>query len=146
MDLLPKNHKQFQEEEFWSTFFQNKKGKQGFEWYATYEELENCLKTTIKNRQAQILVVGTGNSMLAEKMSTVLGLPNIIAVDYEAGVIKKMKEKQTKVDYRVIDMLNMSEIEDGSIDYVVDKGTLDALCSDESQETKEKVVKYFSEI
>ena len=57
-----------------------------------------------------------------------------------------MKERQTKVDYRVMDMLNMTEIKDGSIDYVIDKGTLDALGSDESQETKEKVVKYFAEI
>jgi ubiquinone/menaquinone biosynthesis C-methylase UbiE len=57
-----------------------------------------------------------------------------------------MQERESKVDYRVIDMLNMTDFEAGSFDYVIDKGTLDALCSDSSAETKTKVIQYFNEI
>ena len=35
-----------------------------------------------------------------------------------------------------MDILNMEGVKDGDMDFVVDKGTLDALCSDESSETR----------
>lgn len=36
--------------------------------------------------------------------------------------------------------------EDGTFDYAIDKGTLDAVCTDTSPETLEKVQKYFNEV
>lgn len=51
MDLLPKEHKQFQDEAYWTKFFNDKKTSQGFEWYATYEELEYYLKLTLKDKE-----------------------------------------------------------------------------------------------
>lgn len=51
MDLLPKDHKEFQKQEYWTKFFSDNKTKQGFEWYATYEELEYYLKHTLKDKE-----------------------------------------------------------------------------------------------
>lgn len=62
MDLLPKEHKQFQQEDYWNQFFKDSQAKQGFEWYATYEELDYYFKLLIKSKDAKILVVGCGNS------------------------------------------------------------------------------------
>lgn len=36
--------------------------------------------------------------------------------------------------------------EDGTFDYAIDKGTLDALCADNTPETANKVVQYFNEV
>lgn len=57
-----------------------------------------------------------------------------------------MSVKDTTVEYKVMDMLNMEGVADGSIDFVIDKGSLDALCSDSSPETLQKVKQYFNEV
>lgn len=145
MDLLPKDHKQFQQEQYWNNFFQNSQTKQGFEWYATYEELEYYLKSTLKSAEQRLLVVGCGNSLLSEKIHKTLKINKITSIDFEENVIKKMNNRGVPIDYQVMDMLNMT-FEAGSFDYVIDKGTLDALCADRSPETASKVVAYFNEV
>lgn len=148
MDLLPKDHKQFQEEGYWNNFFQDKKTKQGFEWYASYAEIEYYLKLSVKdNKEARVLVTGCGNSLLSEQMHKGLGLKkNVTSVDFEEAVIKRMANKGVAgVDYQVMDVTAMT-FEDSSYDFVVDKGTLDALCADKSPETTQKVIAYLNEV
>lgn len=147
MDLLPKNHKQFQEESYWSTFFQDKQTRQGFEWYASYEELEYYLKQSIKDKEQRLLVVGCGNSLLSEKMHKQMGFNKAItSIDFEENVVKKMSNRGVEgVQYQVMDALHMT-FEDQSFDYAIDKGTLDALCADRTPETATKVVDYFNEV
>lgn len=74
-----------------------------------------------------------------------MGLTKITSIDFEESVIKKMTNREKPITYQVMDMLNMS-FENGSFDYAIDKGTLDALCSDNTPETMAKVVKYFNEV
>ena len=113
--------------------------KHGFEWYATYNEIEYLLKATIKNPEATILVPGCGNSHLSEKMHLNLNLNNITSIDFEQSVIDKMNSKGFPIQFKVGDMLNMTEIAENTQDFVVDKGSFDALCSDPSEETRSKV-------
>lgn len=145
MDLLPKDHKKFQDQEFWAKFFQDKKTEQGFEWYATYEDLEYLLKMTLKDKEQRLLVLGCGNSLLSEKMHQKLGLKKITSIDFEENVVKKMKNRDVPVDYQVMDMLNMT-FPDESFDYAIDKGSLDAVCADNTPETAAKVVQYLNEV
>ncbi len=147
MDLLPKNHKQFQEEGYWNKFFQDKQTKQGFEWYASYEELEYYLKQSIKDKEQRILVVGCGNSALSEKMKAKMNFTQeIVSIDFEEAVIKKMRHREQKgVRYEVMDALDM-KFENCEFDYAIDKGTLDALCADRTPETASRVVKYLNEV
>jgi len=35
------------------------------------------------------------------------------------------------VNYRTMDVTDMKEMESGTVDFVIDKGTFDALCCDE---------------
>ena len=64
---------------------------------------------------------------------------NLVSIDFEEKVIKHMKNREVKnVDYQVMDALNMT-FENGSYNYAVDKGTLDALCADRIPETASKV-------
>jgi len=69
-----------------------------------------------------------------------------VSIDFEEAVIKRMKNKGVAgVEYLVMDATAMS-FDSGSFDYAIDKGTLDALCSDKSPETASRVVAYFNEI
>lgn len=72
-------------------------------------------------------------------------MPKLLSIDFEESVIKKMIHRGVPTEYKVMDMLN-NTFEDGSFYYVIDKGTLDALCSDKTPDTAAKVIKYFNEI
>lgn len=105
------------------------------------------MKQTIKDKEARTLVLGCGNSALSEQMHKSLGLKkDIVSIDFEEAVIKRMKNKGVAgVEYLVMDATAMS-FDSGSFDYAIDKGTLDALCSDKSPETASRVIAYFNEI
>jgi hypothetical protein len=66
---------------------------------------------------------------------------SVLSFDFEPGVIEKMKQRISAVDYRVDDMLNMS-YKDQEFDVVLDKGSYDALCVDIEKETQAKVTLY----
>lgn len=75
---------------------------------------------------------------------------NVTNIDISAVVIKQMQTQiQDKTEctlkYMQMDALNMS-FENESFTVVLDKGTLDALMSDEKSETIMNTVKYFNEI
>ena len=107
--------------------------------------MEYYLKSTIKDKEQNILVVGCGNSLLSEKIHKTMGINKITSIDFEETVIKKMNNREVPIEYKVMDMLNMT-FDDGAFNYAIDKGSLDALCSDKSPETASKVVKYLNEV
>jgi hypothetical protein len=74
-----------------------------------------------------------------------LGLKkDVVSIDFEEAVIKKMKNRGTPgVDYQLMDATAMT-FDDGSYEFAVDKGTLDALCADKTPETANKVTAYFN--
>lgn len=95
MDLLPADHKELQSQEYWKKFFEFDKFKDGFEWYASFEDLQYYLTQFIKeNKEEQrIIVPGCGNSDLSQKLITKLGVSNlnVHSVDYEDVVVAKME-------------------------------------------------------
>ena len=46
-----------------------------------------------------------------------------------------MNERESPIEYKVMDMLNMDGIADNSMSFIIDKGSLDALCADQTSET-----------
>ena len=74
-----------------------------------------------------------------------MGINNITSIDFEEAVIRKMNNKGFPISFQHMDAMNMS-FEDGAFDYAIDKGTLDAICSDSSPETAAKVTKYLNEV
>ena len=55
------------------------------------------------------------------------GFKNIVNTDYSEVCIEKMSSRYPDQSWRVSDATNMKEFADGSIDVVLDKGTMDAL-------------------
>ncbi|XP_076303659.1 eEF1A lysine and N-terminal methyltransferase homolog isoform X2 [Lasioglossum baleicum] len=60
MNLLPKTHEEFSQDDCWDTFFK-KFGKKSFEWYGEYPELCCILLKFIKIMD-NVLIVGCINS------------------------------------------------------------------------------------
>jgi ubiquinone/menaquinone biosynthesis C-methylase UbiE len=96
-------------------------------------------------------VPGCGNSDLSEKLLTKLGVSNIEvhSVDYEDAVVKKMEEAKPKdlpLTYTVGDVTKLTGHDEGTYQYAVDKGTLDAIAVDDKPETVKMCHDYFREM
>ncbi|XP_078417707.1 eEF1A lysine and N-terminal methyltransferase isoform X3 [Cetorhinus maximus] len=146
MNLLPKSSKEFSSAEYWETFFK-KRGASAFEWYGSYVDHCAVLHKYIKLKD-KVLVVGCGNSELSEQMYDV-GYQGITNIDISEVVIDQMKERNATcrptMAFMKMDMVQM-EFGDSQFQVVLDKGTLDAVMTDESDETLLNVDKMFAEI
>ena len=70
-----------------------------------------------------------------------VGLQNITNIDLSGTVIQKMsvKNKNRKMKYFQMDAMKM-DFENESFDVILDKGTLDALMSDNSEKVYLKLI------
>ncbi|GBM70722.1 Methyltransferase-like protein 13 [Araneus ventricosus] len=146
MDLLPKDHKDFGSKDYWNEFFSKQKS-QPFEWYGEYDSLSEILDKYIHPRD-KVLIVGCGNSKLSADLYDV-GICDSISIDISAPVINQMKERygkdRPKMHFDVMDVFKLT-FDDGIFSVVIDKGTLDALLVDKSQEVDERINTMFSQI
>lgn len=146
MNLLPKSSKEFGSVDYWEKFFQQR-GKKAFEWYGTYLELCGVLHKYMKPRE-KVLVIGCGNSELSEQLYDV-GYQDIVNIDISEVVIKQMKERNAnrrpQMSFLKMDMTQM-EFPDASFQVVLDKGTLDAVLTDEEEKTLQQVDRMLAEV
>ena len=96
------------------------------------------------SKNDKILNIGCGNSRLGEDLSEE-GYEDITNIDFSTKVIsimeEKCKEKYPKMNFKVMDALNMKEFSTGSFNSVIDKGTLDSvLCGDNSAPNAQKMI------
>ncbi|XP_008262290.1 eEF1A lysine and N-terminal methyltransferase isoform X4 [Oryctolagus cuniculus] len=146
MNLLPKSSREFGSVDYWEKFFQQR-GKKAFEWYGTYLELCGVLHKYIKPRE-KVLVIGCGNSELSEQLYDV-GYKDIVNIDISEVVIKQMKERNAtrrpQMSFLKMDMTQM-EFPNASFQVVLDKGTLDAILTDEEEKTLQQVDRMLAEV
>lgn len=146
MNLLPKSSKEFGSADYWEKFFQHR-GKKTFEWYGTYLELCEVLHKYIKPKE-KVLVIGCGSSELSEQLYDV-GYQDIVNIDISEVVIKQMKERngsrRPHMSFLKMDMTHM-EFPDATFQVVLDKGTLDAVLTDEEEKTLRQVDRMLAEV
>ncbi|XP_012251378.2 eEF1A lysine and N-terminal methyltransferase homolog [Athalia rosae] len=146
MDLLPKCHEEFGQQTYWNTFF-SKRGKKAFEWYGEYPELCGHLHKYIKIKD-DVLMIGCGNSNLSMDLYDV-GYRNITNIDISQVVIRQMidsnRTERPDMVFQQMDATAMSYPNE-KFSVVLDKGTLDALMTDESIDVIMRVETLFNEI
>uniref|UniRef100_A0A1I8NT36 eEF1A lysine and N-terminal methyltransferase homolog n=1 Tax=Stomoxys calcitrans TaxID=35570 RepID=A0A1I8NT36_STOCA len=146
MNLLPKTHEEFATVDYWNSFFR-KRGKEAFEWYGEYMELCEQIHKYVR-RNDKILMLGCGNSKLSMDMYD-SGFKDITNIDISAVAIKKMQEINTRtrsdMKFLQMDATNMS-FDDEQFSVALDKGTLDALFVDDTDDVRKTVESYFKEI
>ncbi|XP_054240360.1 eEF1A lysine and N-terminal methyltransferase isoform X2 [Indicator indicator] len=147
MELLPRSPGEFGSARYWDRFFRQR-GQRPFEWYGAFPELCPVLHKYIRPRD-KVLVVGCGNSELSEQMYDTGTCEDIVNIDISDAVIRQMQErsgsKRPKMSYLVMDMFQM-DFPDAEFQVVLDKGTLDAILTDEEEATLVKADKMFAEI
>ncbi|KAL7638286.1 UNVERIFIED_CONTAM: hypothetical protein RMT77_010850 [Armadillidium vulgare] len=146
MNLLPKSSKNFSSKQYWNEFF-TKRGVKSFEWYGEYTELCGLLLKYMKKKD-KILVAGCGSSSISADLYK-SGFQQITNVDISEIVIRQMKDRyQTEykeMDWIQGDLFNMS-FESEMFSCILDKGTLDAIMSDDSEESASRAKLYFQEL
>uniref|UniRef100_A0A8C8BSG1 eEF1A lysine and N-terminal methyltransferase n=1 Tax=Otus sunia TaxID=257818 RepID=A0A8C8BSG1_9STRI len=147
MELLPRSPGDFGSARYWDRFFRQR-GQRPFEWYGAFPELCPVLHKYVRPRD-KVLVVGCGNSELSEQMYDTGMCEDIVNIDVSDAVIRQMQERsgsrRPKMSYMLMDMLQM-DFPDAQFQVVLDKGTLDAILTDEEEATLAKVDKMFAEI
>ncbi|OTF77963.1 Nup188-like protein [Euroglyphus maynei] len=127
------------------------KRKDSFEWYGNYEEIKTILLQYLKPSD-NFLVIGCGNSTLSVDLFDD-GYENNTSIDISEIVINKMISKyksngiREKLQFECMDIMQMRYANE-SFNIVLDKGTLDAICSDNVDIDKiftqiSRVLKYF---
>ncbi|XP_042371183.1 eEF1A lysine and N-terminal methyltransferase-like [Plectropomus leopardus] len=131
MSLLPRTAEEFSSAEYWERFFK-KRGEKAFEWYGDYNKLCGVLHKYIKV-QDKVLVVGCGNSELSEQMYDV-GYKNLTNIDISETVVAHMNQRNAQrrpdLTFQQVDA-TQTPYEDASYQAALDKGTLDAMASEE---------------
>ncbi|XP_028817963.1 eEF1A lysine and N-terminal methyltransferase isoform X1 [Denticeps clupeoides] len=131
MSLLPRTAAEFSSAGYWEHFFRQRGGK-AFEWYGDYHSLCGVLHKYIKTRD-QVLVVGCGNSELSEQLYDV-GYRQLTNIDISETVVSHMNQRNVDrrpgLTFLQVDATHTG-FENGSYQVVLDKGTLDAMASEE---------------
>ena len=114
-----------------------------FDWYQVYSGIKDIIVQNM-TKNDKILNLGCGNSRLSEELSEE-GYEDITNIDFSTKVItimeEKCKAKYPKMSFKVMDVLDMKEIQTGTFNTVIDKGTLDSvLCGDNSVSNAQKMI------
>uniref|UniRef100_A0ACD5UAQ0 Uncharacterized protein n=1 Tax=Avena sativa TaxID=4498 RepID=A0ACD5UAQ0_AVESA len=124
----------FTSRENWDKFFALRGGGDSFEWYAEWPQIKSPLRSLLLGAEgADILVPGCGSSALSEELYD-LGFRRITNIDFSRVIVADMLRRHARVRpemrWRVMDMTKM-QFPDGSFDFILDKGGLDALMEPE---------------
>lgn len=132
MSLLPRTAEEFSSADYWERFFR-KRGEKAFEWYGDYNSLCGVLHKYIKPRD-KVLVVGCGNSELSEQLYDV-GYHQLTNIDISETVVSHMNQRNAEhrpdLTFQQVDA-TQTGFESGSFQAALDKGTLDAMASEEN--------------
>ena len=115
-----------------------------FEWYQTYETLEEKISDYIKPTD-KILNAGCGTSKFAEDLY-IDDIKDVTNIDFSENAIKIMvefyQEQQVEMNYKRMNVCEMGEFKDKTFDVVFDKALLDTiLCGENALLVVEKMMK-----
>jgi ubiquinone/menaquinone biosynthesis C-methylase UbiE len=115
--------------------------------YGEYSQLRSyvlkALTSENNTKVATILNIGCGNSNFSARLA-VDGY-DTTNIDFSDVVITEMQLKYPLMTYELMDMTKLS-YPNSSFDVVIDKGSLDALMSDDTEDTRQQAYRMFQHI
>ena len=135
--FIPDSAVAYTQLEYWQARFSR---EANYEWLAGFAALRAHVRPHLERlrpaAEARVLLVGTGNSPLAEDLEKD-GFHCVTATDYSSEVIARMAARCAQlpppvsgIKWAVADMRDLRGIADGSCDAVVDKAAMDAVLAD----------------
>ena len=121
--------------EYWDKRYRDAGDLASFDWLESYASLHSLLQEFLTSKDMRILVLGCGNADFSEDLYDD-GYTNVVNVDISSVVIGQMQDRNLErplMEWKVMDVTDMSEFESNSFDLAIDKSTIDALlCGDDS--------------
>lgn len=141
-----KSQRNYDQEQYWNNRYTAKlKGKtidedddHTDEWYFSYSEISDVLKSHLKqyHRQSPVLDIGCGLSKIFDELSNSNFIGPFIGVDYSPIVIKQCKQtnRNKNVQYITLNMMQKQKpvLPINSFGLIIDKATTDGILNDES--------------
>ncbi|KAJ8094447.1 hypothetical protein PM082_010881 [Marasmius tenuissimus] len=129
MNSLPESNEQYGTKEYWNQRYAQESENASFDWFKSYGEISDIMRSLIPDRSSRILMLGCGNSKLSEEMYDD-GYRNIVNVDYSGIVIEQMQtrhgQERPEMEWHEMDVRDLA-FDAASFDVVIDKGTMDAM-------------------
>lgn len=151
-EVIPKRNCDYQSRNYWENRFS---AEEEYEWLLSYERLRHqivpllsvstnslgstaafaaCEALSARVSMPRVLVVGCGNSPFSADLYDD-GYRNILNIDYSVNVVARMKhmhsEARPEMEWRVMDMTDLSELGAETFDLVFDKAAMDTLLTNE---------------
>lgn len=128
----------------WDEFFQRRQQKP-YEWVSEWPQLQEKLLEMCKGKR--VLVTGCGNSELSSSLYDA-GVTDITNVDFSKTAIREMLTKNLRqrpaMKWQVADITKA--LPQGPFDVVLDKGTLDSVLNDDSNEAQQAAHAYLVQV
>ena len=129
---VPSDNRQYKSQSYWDERF---KEEASYEWLLEFEQVKPLLKQhgvipSSSSNLPRVLVVGCGNSNFSKDLFDA-GVTNLVSIDFSEEVIRRMRERQPSLEWRVMDMTDMKGFDGDVFDIVLDKAAMDALVTDE---------------
>ena len=141
----PNAYPDYSSRKYWDTRYTREKGL-SFDWLQPYESIREIIITALKgDHEAEILIIGCGNSQLSEKLYEE-GYRYITNIDFSSTVIEEMKlrhQHYEDIDYQCMDIRSL-DVDPNSFQCIIDKAALDCVFC--SQDTAESVNKALEEV
>ncbi|KAJ4474577.1 S-adenosyl-L-methionine-dependent methyltransferase [Lentinula edodes] len=129
MDILPESNDQYGTKQYWNQRYAQEADDAFFDWFKSYSEISDILRSLIPDKRSRIIMLGCGNSKLSEDMYDD-GYHNIVNTDYSSIIIEKMKQRhgdaRPQMEWHEMDVRDL-KFDDSSFDVAIDKGTMDAM-------------------
>ncbi|KAH0793201.1 S-adenosyl-L-methionine-dependent methyltransferase [Histomonas meleagridis] len=140
--------------EWWDNEYHKCKKEDAYEWFtgAYDDNLMQLIYSLIPSKESSIINLGCGISKIQEVIYD-KGFHNITNIDISPKCIELCKESDTRgMKWDVVDVTKPFPYPEGSFDFAIDKGTLDALIIERSdkweigEDVYEDAAKYFRQV
>ena len=133
-------------EDYWNERYSSEETK--YEWFLNWPEFFSAIRPNIDIVYGDVLHIGCGNSEMSFDILE-NGFSSVSSIDISAVVIDQMKKKYAdnqKLSWFTQDCRKL-EFVDSSFDFVVEKGTIDAIyCSSDPEENIGKTMSEISRV
>jgi hypothetical protein len=140
-----RNSSGYSSENYWEKRY--KDGNIDHEWYFSYDLLSPLISSLFEKTSSHAaLEIGCGDRPLLAELNNDFPLWSTHAIDYSQNAIDAAKSRCSRTAFSKMDARKLSFPSD-SFDFVIDKGTIDAMMSDDNLATaKRNVTKIIKEV
>jgi ubiquinone/menaquinone biosynthesis C-methylase UbiE len=127
--MEPESNSEYRSQEYWEQRYKLDQ-RSSYDWFLNYNQVRPLIVSHVESG-SRILDVGCGNSLSAVNLAKD-GYSNVLSIDYAASAIERAQREYPQLKWLQQDVRSMHGIASETVDFAFDKGTFDALFSEDS--------------